>query len=116
MIQIIHLVLQLRRKEKCKQQTNLKEAVMFDTKFANSAWTMSSVLTVLILVLIQGTQTGVVDDFNHLERCKDFLYMGTPPQGYLGNSFKKICQRFGHQPRYVTLYDPQKTYSSLFCI
>ncbi|KAI3376560.1 hypothetical protein L3Q82_017013 [Scortum barcoo] len=53
-------------------------------------------------------QAGVVGDFNHAERCKDSLYMGTPPRGYLSNSFKKICQRYEDKPRYVTLYDPHK--------
>uniref|UniRef100_A0A3B4VM02 Endonuclease domain-containing 1 protein-like n=1 Tax=Seriola dumerili TaxID=41447 RepID=A0A3B4VM02_SERDU len=62
----------------------------------------------MICVLLQGAQAGVVGDFNHEERCKDSLYMGTPPRGYLGTSFKKICQRYGDQPHYVTLYDPHR--------
>lgn len=69
---------------------------------------LAAVVTVLTCVLLQGAQAGVVSDFNHAERCKDSLYMGTPPRGYLSNSFKKICQRYGDKPRYVTLYDSQK--------
>ncbi|XP_051971749.1 endonuclease domain-containing 1 protein-like [Xyrauchen texanus] len=50
----------------------------------------------------------VVDDFNHVERCKDSLYMGTPPRGFNDPRLKKICQRYSDKPRYVTLYDPKK--------
>lgn len=34
--------------------------------------------------------------------------MGTPPRGYLSNSFKKISQRYENKDSYVTLYDPDK--------
>ncbi|KAJ8356800.1 hypothetical protein SKAU_G00195940 [Synaphobranchus kaupii] len=51
---------------------------------------------------------SVVLDFNHIERCKDSLYMGTPPRGFIDFRLKKICQRYADRPRYVTLYDPQK--------
>lgn len=69
-----------------------------------------SLLTVMMVLTseLQGVQAGVVDDFNHVERCKDFLYMGTPPRGYLGNAFKKICQRYEDKPRYATVYDPRR--------
>uniref|UniRef100_A0A3B3TYC0 DNA/RNA non-specific endonuclease/pyrophosphatase/phosphodiesterase domain-containing protein n=1 Tax=Poecilia latipinna TaxID=48699 RepID=A0A3B3TYC0_9TELE len=50
----------------------------------------------------------VVQDFNHVERCKDSLYMGTPPRGIVDIRLKKICQRYADKPRYVTLYDPHK--------
>lgn len=50
----------------------------------------------------------VVQDFNHIERCKDSLYMGTPPRGFVDTKLKKICQRYADKPRYVTLYDPVK--------
>ncbi|XP_029625476.1 endonuclease domain-containing 1 protein [Salmo trutta] len=50
----------------------------------------------------------VVEDFNHVERCKDSLYMGTPPRGIIDAKLKKICQRYADKPRFVTLYDPQK--------
>ncbi|KAJ8275424.1 hypothetical protein COCON_G00071760 [Conger conger] len=50
----------------------------------------------------------VVEDFNHVERCKDSLYMGTPPRGFIDYRLKRICQRYADRPRYVTLYDPQK--------
>lgn len=75
---------------------------------ANCALPLVNFITVLMCVLLHGAQAGVVGDFNHVERCKDSLYMGTPPRGYLSNSFKKICQRYGDKPRYVTLYDHRK--------
>ncbi|XP_053175862.1 endonuclease domain-containing 1 protein-like [Scomber japonicus] len=37
--------------------------------------------------------------------CKQFLYMGTLPQGLEDQPFKKICQFYLGKPRYVTLYD-----------
>lgn len=37
--------------------------------------------------------------------CKEFLYMGTMPQGLEDQPFKKICQFYLGKPRYVTLYD-----------
>ncbi|XP_053199039.1 endonuclease domain-containing 1 protein-like [Scomber japonicus] len=74
----------------------------------NCALLLAVVVTVLTCVLLPGAQAGLVGDFNHAERCKDSLYMGTPPRGYLSNSFKKICQRYEGKPRYVTLYDSQK--------
>nr|XP_029526462.1 uncharacterized protein LOC115135682 [Oncorhynchus nerka] len=52
-------------------------------------------------------QATVVEDFNHVERCKNSLYMGTPPRGII-NELKKICQRYADKPHFVTLYDPQK--------
>lgn len=48
----------------------------------------------------------VVEDFNHIERCKNSLYMGTAPRGILNTKLKKICQRYEDLPRYVSLYDP----------
>lgn len=69
---------------------------------------VAAVVAALTCALLQGARAGVVEDFNHQERCKDFLYMGTPPRGYLGNSFTKICQRYEEKPRYVTVYDPRK--------
>lgn len=73
-----------------------------------TAATLAAVVTMLTCVFLQEVRAGVVGDFNHAERCKDFLFMGTPPRGYLGSSFKKICQRYEDKPCYVTLYDPQK--------
>lgn len=72
------------------------------------ALTLAAVVALLTCVLLQGAQAGVVEDFNHVERCKDSLYMGTPPRGYLSNSFTRICQRYQDKPRYVTLYDTHK--------
>ena len=69
---------------------------------------MAAVVVALTCALLQGAQAGVVGDFNHVERCKDSLYMGTPPRGYLSNSLTKICQRYEDKPRYVTLYDPRR--------
>ncbi|XP_024253879.1 uncharacterized protein LOC112231376 [Oncorhynchus tshawytscha] len=53
-------------------------------------------------------QATVVEDFNHVERCMNSLYMGTPPRGIINDKLKKICQRYADKPRFVTLYDPQK--------
>ncbi|XP_072515251.1 endonuclease domain-containing 1 protein-like [Salminus brasiliensis] len=62
----------------------------------------------ILLLCLPPAQAGVVQDFNHVERCKDSLYMGTPPRGYLNRAYKKICQRLKDRPRYVTLYDPHR--------
>lgn len=62
----------------------------------------------LLMFLILRSHAGVVDDFSQVERCKDFLYLGTPPRGYLSTSLKKICQRYVDQPRFITFYDPKK--------
>uniref|UniRef100_A0A3B4USY9 DNA/RNA non-specific endonuclease domain-containing protein n=1 Tax=Seriola dumerili TaxID=41447 RepID=A0A3B4USY9_SERDU len=64
-----------------------------------------ALLIVCFLPLMSAT---VVLDFNHVERCKDSLYMGTPPRGISDIRLKKICQRYADKPRFVTLYDPQK--------
>ncbi|KAL6472136.1 hypothetical protein MHYP_G00183240 [Metynnis hypsauchen] len=61
-----------------------------------------------LLLCLPLARAGVVQDFNHVERCKDSLYMGTPPRGYLNHAYKKICQRLQDRPRYVTLYDPRR--------
>ncbi|KAI2662828.1 Endonuclease domain-containing 1 protein [Labeo rohita] len=71
-------------------------------------WSRFGTFLIPLMCLILRSQAGVVDDFSQVDRCKDFLYMGTPPRGYLGTSLKKICQRYVDKPRYVTLYDPQK--------
>uniref|UniRef100_A0A667YJP0 Zgc:172339 n=1 Tax=Myripristis murdjan TaxID=586833 RepID=A0A667YJP0_9TELE len=42
---------------------------------------------------------------NFSPECKEFLYMGTPPQGLQDKLFKKICQSYNGKPRFVTLYD-----------
>lgn len=65
-------------------------------------------MCLLSCVMLQGVQAGLVEDFSHAERCKDSLYMGTPPRGYVSSSFQKICLKYENKPRYVTLYDPQK--------
>lgn len=64
--------------------------------------------TLLLLLLLQGLQARVVEDFSHADSCKDSLYMGTPPQGFFNTALRKICQRYGNKPYYVTLYDPRK--------
>ena len=66
------------------------------------------VFTLALSYHIPGASATVVLDFNHVERCKDSLYMGTPPRGIIEVRFKKICQRYADRPRFVTLYDPQK--------
>lgn len=68
----------------------------------------SFILALLLLFLLPLISATVVQDFNHVERCKDSLYMGTPPRGIIESKLKKICQRYADKPRYVTLYDPQK--------
>ncbi|KAM9400628.1 endonuclease domain-containing 1 protein-like [Salvelinus alpinus] len=65
---------------------------------------LSLAVVLIVLGCMRETQTGVVEDFNHVERCKDSLYMGTPPRG----SLKKIFQRYEDKPRFVTLCDPHK--------
>ncbi len=60
---------------------------------------------IIILLSEQWGTATVVEDFNHVERCKDSLYMGTPPRGFGSSRLKKICQRYADKPRYVTLYD-----------
>ena len=72
----------------------------------NSALSVAAVMSLLGCTLLQRAQAGVVGDFGHTERCKDSLYMGTPPRGYLHSSLRKICQMYENMPRYVTLYDP----------
>lgn len=72
---------------------------------------VSGHLAVFALALIHfvlHTSSTVVQDFNHIERCKDSLYMGTPPHGIIETRLKKICQRYADKPRFVTLYDPLK--------
>ncbi|XP_029303827.1 LOW QUALITY PROTEIN: uncharacterized protein LOC115018762 [Cottoperca gobio] len=61
----------------------------------------------LLACLLPLTSATVVKDFNDIERCKDSLYMGTPPRGFTETKLKKICQRYEEKPRFVTLYDPQ---------
>ncbi|XP_066507889.1 endonuclease domain-containing 1 protein-like [Hoplias malabaricus] len=61
-----------------------------------------------VLLCCAVTLAGVVEDFNHVERCKDSLFMGTPPRGFLSRGYRKICQRLQDRPRYVTLYDPRR--------
>lgn len=77
------------------------------------AFSTMNALTPLVFALsmvcsLAPTSATVVQDFNHVERCKDSLYMGTPPRGIIDSKLKKICQRYADKPRYVTLYDPQK--------
>lgn len=66
------------------------------------------VFALLIISFLPLVSATVVQDFNHVERCKDSLYMGTPPRGIADAKLKKICQCYTDKPRYVTLYDPQK--------
>lgn len=42
---------------------------------------------------------------NLAPECKQFLFMGTLPRGLEDQPFKKICQFYKGNPRYVTLYD-----------
>lgn len=65
------------------------------------------VFALLIISFLPLLSATVVQDFNHVERCKDSLYMGTRPRG-IADAKLKTCQRYAGKPRYVTLYDPQK--------
>ncbi|XP_003966876.3 endonuclease domain-containing 1 protein-like [Takifugu rubripes] len=65
-------------------------------------------LALMSCALLQGVQARVVEEFSHADSCKDSLYMGTPPRGFISSSLRKICQRYGNKPRYVTLYDASK--------
>lgn len=85
-----------------------KRASVMTPASAKRALPLAAVVAVLTCVWLPGVQAGVVGDFNHVERCKDSLYMGTPPRGYLSTSFTKICQRYEDKPRFVTLYDSQR--------
>lgn len=60
------------------------------------------------VLLLQGLQAKVVEEFSHADSCKDSLYMGTPPRGFFSSALRKICQRYGNKPYYATLYDPRK--------
>lgn len=60
------------------------------------------------VLLLRGLQAKVVEEFSHVDSCKDSLYMGTPPRGFFSGTLKKICQRYENKPYYVTLYDPSK--------
>lgn len=66
------------------------------------------VFALLIAYFLPLLSASVVLDFNHIERCKDSLYMGTPPRGIIETGLKKICQRYADKPRFVTLYDSRK--------
>lgn len=77
-------------------------------KLTVNCWFWFGTFLIPLMCLILRSQAGVVEDFSRVERCKDFLYMGTPPRGYLSTSLKKICQRFVDEPRFITLYNPQK--------
>lgn len=69
---------------------------------------LPAVASLVSCVLLQGLQARVVEEFGHVDSCKDSLYMGTPPQGFLSSTLRKICQRYGNEVYYVTLYDSRK--------
>lgn len=69
---------------------------------------IASLVSCVLLLLLQGLQGRVVEEFSHVDSCKDSLYMGTPPRGFFSGALRKICQRYGNKPYYVTLYDPRK--------
>lgn len=60
------------------------------------------------MLLLQGLEARVVEEFSHVDSCKDSLYMGTSPRGFFSSGLRKICQRYGNKPYYVTLYDTRK--------
>lgn len=58
----------------------------------------------LVCLLIAAMVGAEVQE--HLSpECKQFLYMGTLPRGLEEQPFKKICQFYEGNPRFVTLYD-----------
>ncbi|XP_061093040.1 endonuclease domain-containing 1 protein-like [Conger conger] len=54
-------------------------------------------------VAVEVARASVESEFS--ADCRPFLYMGTPPLGLEARSLRRICQRYGGQPRYLTLYD-----------
>lgn len=86
----------------------IRKDTIFEMIPTNCALSTVAIMSLLSCVMLQGVQAGLVEDFSHAERCKDSLYMGTPPRGYFSSSFQKICQKYENKPRYVTLYDPHK--------
>lgn len=61
---------------------------------------MSSLFFLFLLVTV-----GAEVEEKLSPECKQFLYMGTLPRGLEDQPFKKICQYYGGQPRFFTLYD-----------
>ncbi|XP_076843404.1 endonuclease domain-containing 1 protein-like [Brachyhypopomus gauderio] len=55
----------------------------------------------MVQLLYELTDATVSDSF---KECSQFLYMRTPPAGIQGTDLKRICQRYGDEPRYATLY------------
>lgn len=83
--------------------------IRHSTRLQRDCMTMKMLAPLALALIISYLASAtVVQDFNHVERCKDSLYMGTPPRGIIEARLKKICQRYADKPRYVTLYDPQK--------
>ncbi|XP_035520375.1 endonuclease domain-containing 1 protein-like [Morone saxatilis] len=58
-------------------------------------------LVCLLIVVMAGAEVQE----NLSPECKQFLYMGTLPRGLEEQPFKKICQFYEGNPRFVTLYD-----------
>ncbi|XP_024252660.1 endonuclease domain-containing 1 protein-like [Oncorhynchus tshawytscha] len=74
-----------------------------------STWQQSWYAVLSMFLWVPWAWCGVVEDFDHVEHCKDYIYMGIPPRGYLaGSNLKKICQILEDNPRFVTLYDPRR--------
>ena len=72
-------------------------------------WRLAWGVALTVLPGVPWASSGLVEDFNHQERCKSSLYMGTPPRGYLAQrSLRKICQRLADKPRFATLYDTRR--------
>ncbi|XP_038561879.1 endonuclease domain-containing 1 protein-like [Micropterus salmoides] len=62
--------------------------------------TAQALICLLIIVM-----AGAEVQENLAPECKQFLFMGTLPRGLEDQPFKKICQFYKGNPRYVTLYD-----------
>ncbi|XP_062342146.1 endonuclease domain-containing 1 protein-like [Osmerus eperlanus] len=72
-------------------------------------WRPAWGVALAVLLGVPWASSGLVEDFSHEERCKNSLYMGTAPRGYLAqHSLRKICQRLADKPRFATLYDSRR--------
>lgn len=59
--------------------------------------------TLICLLMIVMAAAEVQENLS--PECKQFLYMGTLPRGLEEQPFKKICQFYLGNPRFVTMYD-----------
>ncbi|KAK1797199.1 hypothetical protein P4O66_008588 [Electrophorus voltai] len=65
-------------------------------------------ICLLSFFLLAGLRVAGASASDSFKECRQFLYMRTPPAGIQGTNMKRICQRYGDKPRYVTLYDSSR--------